>query len=348
MGERVSARSKTSAQPSMTASVKVGLSQRHLAAAEYFASQCKAIETEEAPMDWPQPRWAELQSYSAATVILAVAALEASANELYLQATDRSQSALEPLSDKQLSLLAQLWHEVGQFRILNKYQVALTACGKEPMEMGAEPYQSASTLIALSEDFRFGSPSVSVYPRGPQKTRIFEACKQARTGSRLAGGPLLPLDQADPLLPRRFLRHPYDPPPLKNQISHPKGTVLAARHRQRPDPRQHLAEQLPVQIPLGQKQPVIPSMLDQPSAGLHEPVLQTRQRPAANPPWQPEPPPEVAQVVGQDAELESHFIRSEASFGPTFFCFFPTYDHTSSSSRSTPPWSSSARVERLA
>ena len=33
--------------------------------------------------------------------------------------------------------------------------------------------------------------------------------------------------------------------------------ILAARHRQRPDPTQHVAEQSAVQMPIGQQQPVI-------------------------------------------------------------------------------------------
>ena len=52
--------------------------------------------------------------------------------------------------------------------------------------------------------------------------------------------------------------------------------ALASRHRQRPDPPQHLAEQLPVQMPFGQEQPVVVGVLDEPTAGLHQPMLQTR------------------------------------------------------------------------
>ena len=44
---------------------------------------------------------------------------------------------------------------------------------------------------------------------------------------------------------------------------------LTAWHRQRPDPPQHLSEQLAVEMPLGQQQPVIPSVLEQPPARLH-------------------------------------------------------------------------------
>ena len=53
--------------------------------------------------------------------------------------------------------------------------------------------------------------------------------------------------------------------------------MLPARQRQRPDPPQHVAEQSPVQMPLNQQQPIIPGMLDQPTAGLHQHVLQARQ-----------------------------------------------------------------------
>ena len=53
-------------------------------------------------------------------------------------------------------------------------------------------------------------------------------------------------------------------------------------------------------------------MLDQPTAGLHQPVLQARQRPTLDPVRQSEPSPQVAQVVGQHAELQSHFVGPKA------------------------------------
>ena len=52
--------------------------------------------------------------------------------------------------------------------------------------------------------------------------------------------------------------------------------TLPARQRQRPDPVQHVTEQPPVQMPLGQQQPVVARVLDQPAAGLHQPLLQAR------------------------------------------------------------------------
>ena len=51
-------------------------------------------------------------------------------------------------------------------------------------------------------------------------------------------------------------RTPLRPSFLNAQISCPNGTALTTRHRQRPDPTQHVAEQPPVQMPLGQQQAV--------------------------------------------------------------------------------------------
>ena len=102
----------------------------------------------------------------------------------------------------------------------------------------------------------------------------------------------------------------HTPPTLLSQRSDflSERDGLTTRHRQRPDPAQHVAEQPAVQMPLGQQQPVIPRVLDQPTAGLHQSVLQARQRPALDPVRQSEPSPQVAQVVGQHAQLQSHFV----------------------------------------
>ena len=65
---------------------------------------------------------------------------------------------------------------------------------------------------------------------------------------------------------------------------------------QRPNPPQHVAEQLPAQMPLRKQQPIISRVLHEPSARLHQPMLQARQRPAFDSLRQPQPPPEITQV----------------------------------------------------
>ncbi len=72
--------------------------------------------------------------------------------------------------------------------------------------------------------------------------------------------------------------------------------LLSGRHRQRRDPPHHASKEPPRQVALCEQQPVIPGVLDQPPAGLHQPLLQARQRPVANPLRQCQPPPQVPQV----------------------------------------------------
>lgn len=100
-------------------------------------------------MEWPQPRWNDLQSYAIGAITLSVAALEAAINELYLEAIDKSSNSLSPLNEDQMALLAELWPEAEWFGLLRKYQVVLTACGKEVLSTGTEPFQSTSALIRV-------------------------------------------------------------------------------------------------------------------------------------------------------------------------------------------------------
>src|ERR1035437_4438932 len=52
-------------------------------------------------------------------------------------------------------------------------------------------------------------------------------------------------------------------------------------------------------------------MFDQPSSGLHQPLLQTRQRPVLDSLGQHQPPPQIPQIVGQQAQRQPHLVRAE-------------------------------------
>jgi hypothetical protein len=62
---------------------------------------------------------------------------------------------------------------------------------------------------------------------------------------------------------------------------------------------------------LRQEQATIARMFHQPSAGLHQTVLQTRQRPVSEPVWQQQSSPEVAQVLGNDGQPHPHLVGSK-------------------------------------
>jgi hypothetical protein len=71
----------------------------------------------------------------------------------------------------------------------------------------------------------------------------------------------------------------------------------------------------PRQIPLGQHQPVISSVLDQPPTRLDDALLETGERPGLHSRRQHESPPQVPEVVRQHAELEPDLVvpaRNEA------------------------------------
>jgi hypothetical protein len=128
---------------------KANLSRLHLRTAQLFLADCEEITRNESHLAWPQPHWEESRSYASGAVILAVAALEATINELYLESADRNQNSLPGIAHDRLDLMATLWEEVDEFSILKKYEMALVACGKEPLLRGAEPYQSAKGVVDL-------------------------------------------------------------------------------------------------------------------------------------------------------------------------------------------------------
>ena len=104
---------------------------------------------------------------------------------------------------------------------------------------------------------------------------------------------------------RAFLRHWSTRAPFLRRSCAISGRPLSSRHWQRPDPPQHVAEQPTGQMPFCQQEPVVPGMLHQPASGFHQPLLETRERPALDPRRQDQSAPEVAKIVGQDTQLQA-------------------------------------------
>ena len=129
--------------------VKANLSRPLIATAKLFALHCGEIADREGELDWPQAGWEASRSYAIGAVVMAVSALEASINELYLEAVDRNTHALGTLTPDQISQLEVLWESVDRSNILAKYQLVLAVCGKERFSKGSEPYQSTDALIDL-------------------------------------------------------------------------------------------------------------------------------------------------------------------------------------------------------
>ncbi len=108
--------------------------------------------------------------------------------------------------------------------------------------------------------------------------------------------------------------------------------ALPCRERERLNPPHH-PEQPSGQMALRQEEPVAARMFYQPTACLHQPLLQTRQGPVPDPLWQCQPSPEIPQVVCNHAQPKPYLVAPEpmttearhlhrllAFFDPLFGC----------------------------
>ena len=126
--------------------VKHNFSKQHLVSAAHFATLSFQIESD------PEIYESQKQEHRACVtgaVVFSVAFLEASINEFYLQAIDKSRNALQGLTDQQLAILAELWAVVEQQKLLAKYQIALAACGCDRFDPGADLFQGTDALVKI-------------------------------------------------------------------------------------------------------------------------------------------------------------------------------------------------------
>jgi len=127
--------------------VKHSFSKQHYSAASYFSNEAKKIENSNANLS--KLDLSKHRTYITGTIFFAVAALEASINEFYLEVIDRNKNTLSSLNDTELSDLANIWKDVETKAILDKYQEALKSLGKKEFDRGRNPFQDTDSLITL-------------------------------------------------------------------------------------------------------------------------------------------------------------------------------------------------------
>lgn len=92
--------------------------------------------------------------YVTNSLLSSVAFLEAVINELYQDAFDQHSSYLSMLSQGIRDLRADFWamteeENKSPISILDKYQLALRFCGKEPFKKGESPYQEVDSIVKI-------------------------------------------------------------------------------------------------------------------------------------------------------------------------------------------------------
>lgn len=134
---------------SAKARVKHSFSLQHLRAAAYFSDNAEALEAEAQASPDRSKLLNPHRAYVTGAIISAVAALEASINELFLEACDRNPHTLTGLSPAVVDRLADEWQELERTPILTKYQIALQVAGKSCFDKGAQPFQDTASLMEL-------------------------------------------------------------------------------------------------------------------------------------------------------------------------------------------------------
>jgi hypothetical protein len=133
-----------------TVRVKYSFSRQHLAAARHFAAEASRIEAAATPV--PEVQEAEHRAHVTAAVMLSVAALEASINELYHEVFSKEQKSLQHFDDRAVRLMIETWRDTERLPILEKYQRVLLYAGLANFDRSREPFQSTETLIRLRDN----------------------------------------------------------------------------------------------------------------------------------------------------------------------------------------------------
>ena len=89
----------------------------------------------------------EHRSYVIGSIITAVCYLEATINELFTDVEDISRS--NEWSPDVTQRMKETWRDERKLRLIDKYEKALCIVKSESFDRGAEPYQSAASLISL-------------------------------------------------------------------------------------------------------------------------------------------------------------------------------------------------------
>ncbi|MDP8934495.1 MAG: hypothetical protein M3N42_10225 [Cyanobacteriota bacterium] len=123
------------------------LSFSHIKAAAHFAKLSYEKEDKYDDSQYSSELFDEHRSYVIGSIITAVCYLEATINELFTDVEDISSS--NEWSPDVTQKMKETWRDERSLRLIDKYEKALCIVKSESFDRGAEPYQSAASLISL-------------------------------------------------------------------------------------------------------------------------------------------------------------------------------------------------------
>jgi hypothetical protein len=147
--KHISAASSGASSSSVAASLRTHFNVQHMIAAAYFARSALEIESDHTDLIDGEPYFAH-RGYVTGAVLSAAASLEATINELFIDAQNPGSPTFERADSRTPRLLAGgSWDEIEAKPTLCKYQTALTLAEKQEFNRGVPPYQEVDDLIQL-------------------------------------------------------------------------------------------------------------------------------------------------------------------------------------------------------
>jgi hypothetical protein len=147
----VSADSRRRSSASATVRMNTHFNVQHMVAAAIFARKVFEIEAthnHQKGLVSGEAYYAH-RGYVVGAVFSAVASLEATINELFIDAENEHSPTFAGVDPMVPRLLTEYWEEIQGARILTKYQTALVLARKSKFDRGGSPYQEADRLIQL-------------------------------------------------------------------------------------------------------------------------------------------------------------------------------------------------------
>lgn len=128
---------------------------QHIQSAALFARHAYSIEENYSGV-FSGELFSQHRAYVTGSILSSVFFLEASINELFADTVETNSEIAKKLNPAIIQLMAAMWKlevpRTANFKILQKYQIALALAQKEIFDIKAFPYQDVNLLVKLRND----------------------------------------------------------------------------------------------------------------------------------------------------------------------------------------------------
>jgi len=133
--------------------VKRGVYRDLISAARFFADRARDVEEQAQRADHSAPEFVAVRhrAYVTGSILAAVAFLEASITELYLEFHGTRSRERTQLPRRVAAILGRVWSHVDNAPLLQRYQAVLAVADAERFDERRAPFQDADSLLKLRD-----------------------------------------------------------------------------------------------------------------------------------------------------------------------------------------------------